>query len=160
MGYLAEKVAYLKGLAEGMKVDADTAEGKMIVKILDVLEEMSENIEGLTEEVTDNEERLDDLEDFADEVFEILYDDGHGDGCSCGHDCDCDCDRDDEDDEYDFLDDYDEDGDDPEFYEVVCPHCDEKVYFDVESCSDRCIGSVCILCEAEGANFGACIPVQ
>ena len=147
MGYLAEKVAYLKGLAEGMKVDADTAEGKMIVKILDVLEEMSENIEGLTEEVTDNEERLDDLEDFADEVFEILYDDGHGDGCSCGHDCDCDCDCDDEDDEYDFLDDYDEDGDDPEFYEVVCPHCDEKVYFDEDMIDDGNL--FCPNCQSE-----------
>ena len=132
MGYLAEKVAYLRGLAEGMNVSDETAEGKMIVKILEVLEEISENIEDLSEEIVESEERIDDLEDFADEIFEVLYDDGE-EGCSCGHDCDCeDCE---DDDEYDFLDDYDED-EDTEFYEVVCPQCSEKVYFDEDMIDD------------------------
>lgn len=123
MGYLAEKVAYLRGLAEGMKVGEDTAEGKMIVKILEALEEISESIEDLSEEITETEERIDDLEDFADEVFEILYDDE----CDCDE-CGCDCDDCDCDDEYDYLDEYEDD--DTEFYEVVCPECEEKVYFD------------------------------
>ena len=60
---------------------------------------------------------LDVLDDFAEEV------------CDCFSDCDCDCD------EHDGCsccddDDLDDDLDDLEFYEVECPHCSEKVYFD------------------------------
>ena len=32
MAYLSEKVAYLKGLAEGMKLDDTKNEGKMLLK--------------------------------------------------------------------------------------------------------------------------------
>lgn len=37
---IGEKVSYIKGLAEGLKVDESTNEGKVITAILDVLGEM------------------------------------------------------------------------------------------------------------------------
>ena len=38
---LFEKVAYLKGLAEGLALDTETKEGKLIAAIIDVLDDMS-----------------------------------------------------------------------------------------------------------------------
>ena len=35
----SEKVAYLKGLAEGMEIDKETKEGKLLNVIIDILED-------------------------------------------------------------------------------------------------------------------------
>lgn len=113
MGYLVEKVAYLRGLAEGMKIEDNTNEGKMILKILDVLEELSSNFEDMSDELLESESRIDELEEYVDD----LSDDNR-----------CNCAEDDDDDFFDELD--DEDLEDLDFYEIVCPHCKEKVYFD------------------------------
>ena len=37
---ISEKVAYLKGLAEGLNLDTDSKEGKLIAAIIDVLDDM------------------------------------------------------------------------------------------------------------------------
>ena len=119
MGYLSEKAAYLKGLAEGMKLEEKNDEGKMIAKIIDAMEEFAASIDDLNDVIEECEERIDDLDEFATELSDVMSD-------CCDHDCDhegCDCCGDD-----DFDD--DDDLDDMEFYEVTCPHCDEKVYFD------------------------------
>ena len=129
MGYLVERVAYLRGLAEGMKIDEKTNEGKMITKILDVLEELSANFEDLSDEVLENEARVDELEECFDELCEELDEE-----CGCG------C-EDDDDDFFDELD--DEDLEDLDFYEIVCPHCNEKVYFDEDMIDDSLICPNC-----------------
>ena len=41
---ITENAAYLKGLADGLKLDESTNEGKLIVKMLDLIEEMAEKI--------------------------------------------------------------------------------------------------------------------
>ncbi len=38
---ISEKVAYLKGLMEGMNLDADSNEGKLFLAIVDVLDEIA-----------------------------------------------------------------------------------------------------------------------
>ncbi|MBQ3225964.1 MAG: zinc ribbon domain-containing protein [Clostridia bacterium] len=137
MGYLVEKVAYLRGLAEGMKIDEKTNEGKMIGKILEVLEELSANFEDLSDEVLEGEARIDELEECFDELCEEL-DEG----------CDCDCCGGDDDDDDDFFDELDdEDFDDVDFYETVCTHCGEKIYFDEDMIEDD--GLICPNCDKE-----------
>ena len=37
MGFLRERVSYLKGLCEGMKLDANTNEGKLLTAIIMLL---------------------------------------------------------------------------------------------------------------------------
>ena len=95
-----EKVAHLKGVMEGMEFDTTTKEGKLLSLIVDILDD-------LTVEVTEIEDDLDTLFDFADELDEDLGDveaDLYGD------------------DDYDeFDDEYDEDDDMPE----CCVGCDE-----------------------------------
>ncbi len=106
---IMEKVAYLKGLAEGMELDTDKKEGKLLAAIIDVLEDIAleiEDIEDAQEELGDGLDAVsDDLEDVEDVIFG---------------------DDDDEDDEY-----YEDDlGEDEDCYATTCPTCEETVYFD------------------------------
>ena len=112
---IMEKVAYLKGLAEGMELDTEKKEGKLLSAIIDLLEDIALEIEDLW----DGEEELyegldavsDDLEDVEDVLFEDLDDEDY---------------EDEDDDEYE-LDELDEDED---CYATTCPTCEESIYFD------------------------------
>ena len=90
-----EKTAYLKGLLEGLNIDESKPEGKLLVAIVDTLEEMAN-------EISDLNEVAEYLDDYIDEVDHDL-----GDLETEYYDCDCDCDCDDDDD-YCFCDDCDE----------------------------------------------------
>ncbi|MCL2857096.1 MAG: hypothetical protein FWE19_05135 [Oscillospiraceae bacterium] len=102
------KLAYLKGLAEGLGVDKDTKEGKLFSATLDLLDdvvlaitEMSEGLEHMGEDIEAIEEDLD-------EVLEDLYgDEDEDEGCHHG--------------DYDF---------EGELYEVTCPACGDQVCVD------------------------------
>ena len=112
---IMERVAYLKGLMEGMEIDTDKKEGKLLAAIIDVLEDIAMELEDLW----DGEEELaegldavsDDLEDVEDILFEDLDDEDY---------------EDEDDDEYE-LDELDEDED---CYATTCPTCEESIYFD------------------------------
>lgn len=110
MENIAEKIAYLKGLANGLGVNEDTNEGRIINGILDILTELNEYIGEVDDDLYDVETSMEEISDDLAEVEDILYDD----------------DFDDYDDE-DF-----EDGDD-DIYEIECPECGELVYADGET---------------------------
>ena len=97
---ISEKVAYLKGLMEGMNLNADSNEGKLFLAIADVLDEI---------ELGDG---LDVISDDLGDVEDIVYDE----------------DEDDYEDEEDDEDD-DED-DEEECYATTCPECEEEIFFD------------------------------
>jgi hypothetical protein len=118
-----EKVAYLKGLADGLELDADTKEGKLFGAIIDALEEIAEEIEEINDNALDIGDELDALSDDLAEVEDIVYD------------CCCECE---DDDDYDDYDDEDEDEDDDDFdyddedfeVSVVCPACNNELIID------------------------------
>ena len=60
---ICEKIAYIKGLAEGLDLDANTKEGKVIFAILDLLGD-------ITEEICEIEDGLDDMTEQLDAVDE------------------------------------------------------------------------------------------
>ena len=62
---LTEKTAYIKGLADGLDLKADTAEAKVIVALLDLCEQMSAEIEEMQADIED-------LFDYAEELDAIL----------------------------------------------------------------------------------------
>ena len=97
---VSEKVAYLKGLIEGLKIDADSDYGKVFKAIVDVLDEVSLEIEDLTDEVMELGDGLDVISDDLADVEELVYDD----------------------------DEFDED--DEPVYMTTCPECEEEIYFD------------------------------
>ena len=49
----SEKVAYVKGLAEGLGYDDKSKEGKILAAILDILEDVAHDIEDLEENAWD-----------------------------------------------------------------------------------------------------------
>ena len=101
-----EKVAYLKGLMEGMKLDTETNEGKLLSVIADILADMAEDMEDLSGDLCDLGEEVDALSDDLSDVEDFLCDD-----------------EDDEEDE-------DEDDEEPLFFEVTCPACDKTITVD------------------------------
>ena len=110
----SEKVAYLKGLAEGMGIQEDGGQGKLFHVIIDILEDLSLDL-------ADTKDALVDLTDGVEEINEDLAElenDFYESPCSC-------CGGDDEDEEYD-----DEDEDDTVFYSVECPGCGFKLTVD------------------------------
>ena len=125
MSIISEKVAYLRGLAEGMKIDAGTNEGKLMTEIIDTLGIIAEDMEYLEDSQDELFERVYDVED---EVFgdddEFGFDDddeGYSIKCpNCKEEFYCD------------FDDLDDDGD------VVCPNCDEEIEFDFGCGCDDC----------------------
>lgn len=120
MEYLYERVAYLRGLAEGLKVDESTDQGKLATKIIDVLSDFADAINELSE----SQDELDEYVEAIDEDLSTVEDEIYGE----------------EDDEYDF----DED-DDYDYVEVECPHCNEFVYLDDDliQCGEQVICPNC-----------------
>ncbi len=110
---IIEKTAYLRGLADGLEIDTDKKEGKLLLAIIDVLDEMASSMSDL-EKVTDD--ICNELDEVAEELLELegAFDD---DDCDCGCDCD-DCDDDCDCDCGDFH------------YEVVCPTCGDSIMVD------------------------------
>ncbi len=103
---VSEKVAYLKGLMEGLKIDADSDYGKLFKAIVDVLDEVALEIEDLTDEVMEVGDGLDVISDDLADVEDLLYGE-----------------------------DEDEDEDEP-VYMTTCPECEEEIYFDEDYLED------------------------
>lgn len=103
---ITEKVAYLKGLAEGMKLDNATPEGKMLLAIVDVLDDIALTVEDLDDGFTELCEQVDEI----DEDLGSLEEDCYGED---GEECDCCC-----------------DDDEDVTYEVECPSCGNTICID------------------------------
>ena len=119
---LSERSAYLKGLMDGLKLDTEKAEGRMISGIVELLQEMTTSISDLEENAIADSDELDEIEDSLDNIEDYLLDDEDEDEYE---------DEDDEgfedDDGEDFA--YDEDA----MYEVTCPKCGEVIEVDEDT---------------------------
>ena len=133
---ISEKAAYLKGLMDGLELDTEKAEGKMIAAIVDLLGDVTRRLTDIEETTIAISDELDEIEEDLDAIEDFIMD---------------------EDDEYDdeFDDeDYDEEFDDDDFdeagfdfgdeettiYEVKCA-CGNVIDFDedtLEAGSIRC----------------------
>lgn len=105
---ISEKVAYLKGLAEGLDLENEKSkEAKLISVMIGILEEIGLSIEDLEENDLDLGEEIDVLSDDLADVEDIVY----------GIDGD----------EEDF---------DEDFFEVECPTCEEPIVIDDEALAE------------------------
>ena len=109
---ITEKVAYLKGLAEGMDLDTDKKVGKLLAAIIDTLDDIALELEDIKDEQAELADGLDAVSDDLEDVENVVFDEWD--------------DEDQEDDEY-YYDDLDEDED---CYATTCPTCEESIYFD------------------------------
>ena len=123
---ITEKVAYLKGLAEGLNIDTEKSkEGKLINVMIGILEEIGLAIEDLEENSLALGEEIDVLSDDLADVEAVVFDDEDEDDY-------------DEDEEEEFDDDW---------FEVECPNCDEVLVVDEDALEEGYIK--CPNCETE-----------
>ena len=109
---ITEKVAYLKGLAEGMDLDTDKKVGKLLAAIIDTLDDIALELEDIKDDQAELADGLDAVSDDLEDVENVVFDEWD--------------DEDQEDEEY-YYDDLDED---EECYATTCPTCEETIYFD------------------------------
>lgn len=106
---IAEKVAYLRGLLNGLSFDDDSKEAKVFEAIIDALDEIAMAITDLEE----NQGEMEELVSIIDEDLGEL-----------------------EDDYYDVDEDEDEEDFDEDYNEVVCPTCGDTICLNEEMLDD------------------------
>ena len=118
-----EKSAYLKGLMDGLKLDTEVAEGKMIAAIVDLLGDLSKKVTDIEETTIAISDELDEIEEDLDAIEDFILDEEEDDE-----------DWDDEDDwdEDDYEEGFDFGDEDSTIYEVECA-CGEIIDFDEET---------------------------
>ena len=147
---ISEKSAYLKGLMDGLNLNTETNEGKMIAAIVDLLGDVTRRLTDVEETTIAISDELDEIEEDLDAIEDFILDEDDYD------DDDEEWDDEDEDDWDDEEEDYEEGFDfgDPDttIYEVecaggsiidfdeetleegsiVCPTCGETLEFSLE----------------------------
>ncbi len=118
-----EYSAYIKGLLEGLQLEQNKPETKVINALCGIIEQMAEDIETLKTNTQTLHDYAEELDEDLGALEELVYDEEGCDCCDDDDDCDCDC-------CCGCHDDEDDDEDDSDFYCAMCPHCGEKVYFD------------------------------
>ena len=126
---ILEKAAYLKGLMDGLNLDTEKAEGKMISAMVELMGDMAKRLTDVEETTIAISDELDEIEEDLDAIEDYILDEEDDDDFE---------DYDDEDDWFD--DDFDDDceegfdfGDeDSTLYEVECA-CGEVINFDEET---------------------------
>jgi len=111
---ISEKVAYIKGMADGMKIDDSTNEGKLILALLDVLNDVADELDMIDETLDDMADVVNDLEEQIEELEAEIYgdiDDMGFDGLGFGDD----------------------------LYEITCSECDNTVSVDMSMLDDGSI---------------------
>ena len=80
---ICEKIAYIKGLAEGLSLDNDSKEGKILNAIIDLLGDITEEICDIEDACDDMSEQIDAVDEDLASLEDVIYGDD---------DCDCCCD--------------------------------------------------------------------
>ena len=124
---ISEKAAYLKGLMDGLKLDAEKPEGQMISAIVDLLGDVTRRLTDVEETTIAISDELDEIEEDLDAIEDYILDE---------EDEDYEDDFDDEDDDFyddeDFEEGFDFGDEETTIYEVKCA-CGEIIDFDEET---------------------------
>lgn len=112
---LKEKVAFIKGLMEGMEFDVTTKEGKILNAVVELLDQMADSVVQIDEDVDQLYDEVDALSEDLEDVESCVYGD-----------------EDDDEDEDDYDEEYE-----AGLYEITCPNCGEVVCVDEDMLADE-----------------------
>ena len=146
---LSDKVSYIRGLMEGMQFNTDSNEGRLLDKIIELLGDMADEIEAVSDAQDELSEYVDSIDEDLADLEDAIFDDEDDD------------EEDEDDDEYDMMDDDedeedydgeldedDESDDDEDIYvECICPKCKSAFYVKENELSADAL-HVCPRCEA------------
>ena len=125
---ISEKAAYLKGMMDGMKLDTEANEGKMIAAIVDLLGDLTRKVTDIEDTTIAISDELDEIEEDLDAIEDFIMDEDDDEWD--------DEDEDYEDDEWDDDEEYEEGFDfgdeDTTIYSVTCA-CGAVIDFDEET---------------------------
>lgn len=131
MSDITNRASYLKGLADGMNLDAEKDEVKLLHAVIDFLGNVADELEMLDEEQGFITDKIDEMDDELDIIAEDLYDDFE---------------EDDEDDLYTII--CDGCGEEIDFAgselddiiagEFECPNCGKTIELDLEDLDCDC----------------------
>lgn len=125
---ITEKVAYIQGLFDGLKLDAEkSGEARVLSEVLDVLREIGQQLEGMDATIDQFDEELDALGDTVADLEEAVFDDeGEDDG----------------------LDGLEEEDGEEDFFQIPCPTCGEDLVVD-----DEALAAGVVDCPVCGGKF-------
>ena len=128
---ISEKSAYLKGLMDGLNLDTEAAEGKMISAIVELLGDLTKKVTDIEDTTIAISDELDEIEEDLDAIEDFIMDEED------------EWDEEDEEDSWDGWDEDDEEGfdfgdEDSTIYEVECA-CGEIINFDEETLEEGSI---------------------
>ena len=69
---LYEKAAYLRGLADGVDLDKNTPEGKILAALLDLVSDIADEVEAINEDIIDLQDYIEELDDDLADVEDFL----------------------------------------------------------------------------------------
>ena len=131
---ISEKSAYLKGLMDGLKLNTEADEGKMIAAIVDMLGDLARKVTDIEDTTIAISDELDEIEEDLDAIEDFIMDSDEEDW-----------DEEDEDEEWeeDEEEEYGEEGfdfgdEDSIIYEVTCA-CGTVISFDEETLEEGSI---------------------
>lgn len=112
---ITEKVAYIQGLFDGMRLDTSASgEARILSEVLDVLREVGQQLDGMETSMDQFDSDLNTLEDTVAGLEEAVFDD-----------------EDERDAGFDDLN--GGDGEEEDFFEIPCPTCGEDLVVDDEA---------------------------
>ena len=130
---ISEKSAYLKGLMDGLKLNTEADEGKMIAAIVDMLGDLARKVTDIEETTIAISDELDEIEEDLDAIEDFIMDSDEEDW-----------EEEDEDEEWEEdEEEYGEEGfdfgdEDSIIYEVTCA-CGTVISFDEETLEEGSI---------------------
>ena len=120
---ITEKAAYLKGLMDGLNLDTEKAEGKMIASIVELLADVTKKLSDVEDTTIAISDELDEIEEDLDAIEDFILDE---------EDEDYEDDFDDDEDYDDYEEGFDFGDEDTTIYEVECA-CGNIINFDEET---------------------------
>lgn len=112
MKYINEKVAYTKGLMAGLEIDESTNEGKILIQVMTILDDVVDALDGLREGQEDLETYIEMVDDDLSDLEEFIFDE-------------------------EFLD--EDDLEDDDYYEVICPECGNVYITEFDAFEDNSV---------------------
>ena len=130
---ISEKSAYIKGLMDGLNLDTEKAEGKLISALVELMGDVTKKLTDVEDTTIAISDELDEIEEDLDAIEDYILDDEDDDY------------YDDEDDfdDYDDEDDYEDEGfdfgdEETTIYEVKCA-CGNVITFDEDTLEEGSI---------------------